>query len=74
MIAEPSYLKRGLIHGGHSRAIVFAGVAFDVDLKGNWSHRRPEIVETDVLDGQPIGQVTSVGQGRRQSHHAHFVI
>jgi hypothetical protein len=37
---------RGLIHGGHARAVKFSREALDVALQRHWPHARFEVEET----------------------------
>ena len=56
-------LKRGLVHGGHSGAVVLAGVAGDVDFQRHRADRGTEIVEAHLADIEPIRQVSGISQG-----------
>ena len=46
---------------------MFPRVPGDVDLQWHGPNRGTEVVEADVADAQPVGEVPGVGQGRREA-------
>mmetsp|Transcript_21616 Transcript_21616/g.58162 ORF Transcript_21616/g.58162 Transcript_21616/m.58162 type:complete len:581 (-) Transcript_21616:369-2111(-) len=62
---------RGLVHGGHARAVVLARVARDVNLKRHGANGRLEVEEARLAHAQPVGEVLGIGQGGGEGHEPH---
>ncbi|MPC20241.1 hypothetical protein E2C01_013177 [Portunus trituberculatus] len=62
-------LECGLVHSGHSGAVVFAGEASNVHLQRDGANRRPEVVQANLTDAQPVSQVYLINDNQRHLPH-----
>ena len=65
---------RGLVHRRHARAVVLAGVARDVHLQLDGTHRVAEVIQPAVVNAQPVAQVLRVRQRRAEADDADVVL
>ena len=61
------------VHRCHSWAVVLLCEALKEDLDGHGPHTRLEVVETELVDAEPVGDVLGVRQGSGEADEPHTV-
>ena len=67
-------LEGRFVHRAHPWAVVFPRKPGNVALERHGTHRRPEIEESHLSDAEPVGEVSGVGEGRRQTDDPYALV